>query len=151
MPPMCAENSVCSFWTVYQWKRVSEDEVEVFNTSVDVTDSQDGRRRRFSVRSWRASVKLTLSLAQVAEGSLSPTDTAFRPRCSLLTSIQLCSGLCDILGRDRRVALLCVFRHVSQSGLESDAGVLKLSIASCGYSQLTWESKKSSSTLVRQL
>ena len=42
MPSMSAGNPMCSV-------RVSEDEVEVFNTSVDVADSQDGRQRRFSV------------------------------------------------------------------------------------------------------
>ena len=83
---MSAENSVCSV-RIYQRKRVSEDEVEVFNTLVDVADSQDGKRRRFSVRSRRASVKPTLSLAQVAEGSLSPEDTEFGSRCSQPTSI----------------------------------------------------------------
>ena len=51
------------------------------------------------------------------------------------------------MGRDWRLVLLwCVFGHVTRPSLESDVGALKLSIASCGDSQLTWESKKSSFT-----
>ena len=89
MPSMSAGNSMSSV-------RVSEDEVEVFNTSVDVADSQDGRQRRFSVTRPRASVRPTLRLAQVAEGSLSPENTELGPRSSSPTSIQMCNGFCDV-------------------------------------------------------
>ena len=57
-----------------------------------------------------------------------------------------------MLGRDQRlVRLLCVFGPMPWSRSEADVRVSKLSIASCGDSQLTWESKKSSFTQVGQL
>ena len=91
---MSAESSLQSV-RIYQRKRVSAEEVEVVNTSVDVSDSKDGKRRRFSVktRSRRASVRQPSNLDD-DESMLEDGEEADIPRCDSPTSIRTCSGFC---------------------------------------------------------
>lgn len=85
---------------IYQRKRLSDKEMGIFDTSVGVTNSEDGQRS-FSVQSRRASVpcKPSLSLAQVMEGAQSmdslDEESNFGPRCTSPTSIRACTGFCE--------------------------------------------------------
>lgn len=85
---------------IYQRKRLSDKEMGIFDTSVGVTNSEDGQRS-FSVQSRRASVscKPSLSLAQVMEGAQSmdslDEEPNFGPRCTSPTSIRTCTGFCE--------------------------------------------------------
>ncbi|KAI0754083.1 caspase domain-containing protein [Daedaleopsis nitida] len=128
------ENSACSV-RIYQRRRVSENEMQVIDHAVGVTNSEDGKHRQFSVQSRRRTsvqCKPSLSLAQVVEGaqsmdSLDEGGEGFGPRCASPTSIKTCTGFCD----------------PDDAPIE---GGTVMSISSCQDSQRTWESKKGSFT-----
>ncbi|KAI0687556.1 caspase domain-containing protein [Earliella scabrosa] len=127
------ENSACSV-RIYQRKRLSDKEMGIFDTSVDITSSQDGERS-FSVQSRRTSVQLkpSLSLAQVLEGAQSMDsldedgEVLGGPRCASPTSMRTCNGFCE-------------------ADDKPPGGGTVLSISSCQDSQITWESKKGTFT-----
>ncbi|KAI0641429.1 caspase domain-containing protein [Trametes meyenii] len=128
---------------IYQRKRVSQDEVLVFNTSVDIVDSANGKTRQFSIRRRSKSVKRqTMSImSQLAEGvgsasqlSVDITTQAIgsieefdAPMCASPTEMRTCDGFCN-----------------HPDGAHDGPNVL--SISACGDSQMTWDSKKHSFT-----
>ena len=123
--------------------------MEVFNTSVGVTD--DGQQRKFSVQSRRASVqcKPTLNLAQDTEGDrsmVSLTEDEAWPRCSSPTSIKTCSGYCEATDRPPDgPSVVCANSCMPRVWLLTRTP-RQLSISSCQDAQRTWESKKGSFT-----
>ncbi|PIL35792.1 hypothetical protein GSI_02522 [Ganoderma sinense ZZ0214-1] len=135
--PLSREGSSCSV-RIYQRRRVSETEMEVMDTSVGVSNTDDGRRRQFSVQSRRASVQVGRppSLARVRESEIiAPRiDTLVEgsgildgERCASPVSLKACNGFCEHEDNPLRSATV-------------------LSISSCQDAQRTWESKKGSFT-----
>ncbi|KAI8974821.1 caspase domain-containing protein [Trametes punicea] len=142
------KTSTCSV-RIYQRKRVSQDEVLVFDTSVGVIDLENGKTRQYSVYSQPSrSVKLRrsttlsmllevcgsdLSLEVVAQGT-DAIEELDVPRCDSPTDLRTCNGFCE------------------KTELPDDRPNV-ISLSACGDSQMTWESKRSSFTqmLIRQL
>ncbi|KAI1797332.1 peptidase C14 [Ganoderma leucocontextum] len=135
--PLNREGSSCNI-RIYQRRRVSETEMEVTDTSVGVSDINDGKQRQFSVQSRHASIQvgrapslarvrengvLGLSIDSLAEGS----GVLGGERCASPVSLRSCNGFCDPEENPLRSATV-------------------LSISSCQDAQRTWESKKSSFT-----
>lgn len=100
-----AEGSSCSV-RIYQRRRVSETEMEVTDTSVGVSNTDNGRRRQFSVQSRRSSIQVghTPSLTRVRESEiLGPRiDTLVEgsgildgERCASPVSLKACDGFCE--------------------------------------------------------
>ncbi|TBU49820.1 peptidase C14 [Dichomitus squalens] len=139
--PLSKEGSSSCSVRIYQRKRVSENEMEVTNTSVGVIDIDGGKKRQFSVESRRASVQVrrSLSIAQVIENSAlglsidSLVDDGAglldMERCASPDSYRLCNGFCE-----------------PEPGGSSARSATVMSISSCQDAQLTWESKKGSFT-----
>ncbi|KAI0365756.1 hypothetical protein BV20DRAFT_709587 [Pilatotrama ljubarskyi] len=127
---------------IYQRKRVSQDEVLVFDTSVGIVESEGGIAREYSVHSVERRTSSTL--AQVLEHSgsqLSLTITTSRrtestsaeeldarPMCSSPIDMRVCDGFCE-----------------KPSKVSTNVPNV-VSISACGDSQMTWDSKRHSFT-----
>ncbi|OSD05044.1 hypothetical protein PYCCODRAFT_1465490 [Trametes coccinea BRFM310] len=130
---------------IYQRKRVSQDEVLVFNTSVGIVDSENGKTREFSiVNQPRRAVKrrrnTTLSMLLEACGSEGSLDKISQRSdtmedldlrmCSSPTDMMTCNGFCE-----PKPDLANVKPNV-------------ISLSACRDEQETWESKRHSFTQV---
>ncbi|CDO71029.1 hypothetical protein BN946_scf184844.g33 [Trametes cinnabarina] len=135
---------------IYQRKRVSQDEVLVFDTSVGVIDSENGKTRQFSVynqpgRAVKRRQNTTLSMlldiwgSDVSLSVLSQRSDIIEeidvPMCSSPTDMLPCDGFCE-----------------EKAEIPEDQPNV-ISLSACGDSQYTWESKRTSFTqvLIKQL
>ncbi|KAJ8463552.1 hypothetical protein ONZ51_g10191 [Trametes cubensis] len=141
-------STTCSV-RIYQRKRVSQDEVLAYDTSVGVCDSDNGKTRQFSVyrqpsRSIKRRKNTTLSMLLEVYGSdisiaaiAQNPDIAEEfdvPMCSSPVDMRPCNGFCEKVDTPA-------------------SGPSVISLAACGDSQTTWESKHHSFTqaLIHQL
>ncbi|KAI0659937.1 caspase domain-containing protein [Cubamyces menziesii] len=134
-------STTCSV-RIYQRKRVSQDEVLAYDTSVGVCDSDNGKTRQFSVyrqpsRSIKRRKNTTLSMLLEVYGSdisiaaiAQNPDIAEEfdvPMCSSPVDMRPCNGFCEKVDTPA-------------------SGPSVISLAACGDSQTTWESKHHSFT-----
>ncbi|KAI9062043.1 hypothetical protein FKP32DRAFT_1677652 [Trametes sanguinea] len=135
---------------IYQRKRVSQDEVLVFDTSVGVLDLENGQTREFSIfnqprRAVKRRRNTTLSMLLEACGSEVSLDKISQrsdtvddldvPMCSSPTDMMPCNGFCE----------------PKPDHANNKPNVVSLS--ACRDEQMTWENKRHSFTqvLIRQL
>ena len=115
-------SSTCSV-RIYQRNRVSENEMEVTNTSVGVSDIDEGKKRQFAVQNRRTSVHVrrSLTLAQaIGHGTLGLSMDSLADdgdavlgveRCASPVSYRECDGFCPTAESTARSASVVSLRR----------------------------------------